>query len=868
MFRLILPLILSLIFNPLTLVSQEREGKTQDLPKSLEFSDYQKFKAPKGIESLCEPEYSSGCDMGDGFTDFAVEEIENYGSGCDDLNGTGWSQYLEMGPAILYPGLSHDFVMQTGYADQFVTIWVDFNDDEDLTSDEIILFDFEMEEVGQFYTASVAIPEDATPGLHYMRARTNWQATCDDPCASYSYGEAEDYYVLIGSAESGTVEGWVTELGTANPVEDAFITLEGVISYSVNTTSDGYYFIDYVFAGDYELTCAKPGYNSQSAMVTIEDEMQLEMDFQLTHPEINVDPLSITLDVPVNGTTQESVLVENSGNGPLDWAASIQIVGDSKKSQFDLQYQYPVAEGNGEAGIETDGNYIYTVKWNTGDILKYDLSGTYIETLDISIAARDLAYNGTYFYGGAATTTVYEMDFENEIIVSSFTAPTMVRAIAYNEGEDVFYANNYSSSIVKFDMMGANLGEFDCGPVGENYYGFAYDPASAGGPFLWGYAQTGESLNEIVQIQLPSGTETGLTLDVKDKLSGPVFNMAGGLFSQPNMIFGKWTLGGLVQNEWLWGLELADAQTWIWIDPNAGNLDPDNSVEPVIHIDVEDMTPGTYTAEILFTSYPDVGSPVIDVTINIGELIFVPCDITSNVNCTDVELSWSVCPAGSPDADSFYIYRDDELLGSAYEPEYVDIMANPETPLVYKISAFFDGQESIPSDEAELTVPLPENLEPTDLQLTFSGNDVILVFNPPEACLEPQQYNLYRDGQFLTSGSDPEFLVTGGYYTYYVTALYYFGESMPSNEVIFTGISENLAGNIQIYPNPASQQISINSKLSVERIVLMDLLGNIILTDTPDVFPYNIVVSGIPAGVYFVHVITDHGSVTEKVLIQ
>jgi hypothetical protein len=88
---------------------------------------------------LCEPVYSTGCSLGDGFTDFALAEIENYGSGCADLNGTGWSQYLGLGPAVLLPGFSYDVIMQTGYADQFVTIWIDFDDDEELEPEEIVL---------------------------------------------------------------------------------------------------------------------------------------------------------------------------------------------------------------------------------------------------------------------------------------------------------------------------------------------------------------------------------------------------------------------------------------------------------------------------------------------------------------------------------------------------------------------------------------------------------------------------------------------------------------------------------------------------------------------------------------------------------
>lgn len=857
-----------IIFLPWILFSQERNPNQQVVQDHYEYCDYNLYSIPAGILSLCEAEYGNGCGMGDGFTDFAVEEIENYGSGCDDLNGTGWSQYLDLGPAILYPGLTHDFTMKTGYDEQFATIWIDFNDDEDLTSDEIILFDFEMTESGQFYTASVTIPTDATPGLHYMRARTNWQASCDDPCNQYSYGETEDYYVLIGSAESGTVEGWVSELDGGTPIENATVTLDGQINYTATTSADGYYFIDYVFIGEYELNCNKTGFNQQDENITIEDEDALQKDFELTAPNIIVDPLEIEVDLSINGSEEQIVTIQNTGNGHLDWAASVQILGDNNEAQFDLQFQHPVAFGGGESGIETDGIHIYTTKWNTGDILKYDLEGNYIETLSISAVVRDLAYNGTYFYGSAGTYTVTEMDFENEEIISTFTAPTMVRAIAYNEDEDVFYANNYSSPIVKFDLAGTNLGEFDCGPEGENYYGFAYDPASAGGPFLWGYAQSGQSNNEIIQIQLPGGIETGFTLDVKDKLSGQVFNMAGGLFTHPNLVFGKWTLGGLVQNEWIWGLELADAETWLGISPNTGSMDPGTTEDIILDFDATDMEPGTYTAGILITTYPQVGNPVVEVILNVSGIDFLPCEILEETNCMDVHLTWSLCPAGSPMADSFYVYKNDIFLANTFDTAFSDLSVEPDVLNTYTVSAFYYGMESIPSETTEVEIPMPEDLEPTNLGVSTNGNVVILSFDTPEACVDPNGYNLYMDGNYLKSGTSNEFMVDWENHSYYVTAVYYFGESMPSNEIIFTGLEEVDQFNIKVYPNPAKNHIIIESGKSVQEIRLLDHSGKVLEIDHSGKNYIRMDVNDHPQGIYFLLIQTDETTYLQKIIIN
>ncbi|MBM3437479.1 MAG: carboxypeptidase regulatory-like domain-containing protein, partial [Bacteroidetes bacterium] len=371
-------------------------------------------------DSLCVPQYSTGCSMGDGFIDFAVGEIENYGSGCDDLNGTGWSQYLGLGPALLLPGISFDFIMSTGYGDQYVSIWIDFNDDFELTPDEKILSDFNMSSSGTLYTAPVEIPANAAEGQHIMRARTNWAGSCNDPCESYTYGEAEDYYVIVGNAAFGSLEGVVTELSSGEPIEGALISLSGVYYYSDTTGSDGQYHIDEILAGNFSLTCSKTGYNIQTSGIAIVEDSVSTADFILTHPEIWVNPESISIVLAPNTLGEQTIFIENPGNGQLDWSASLQITSKNPKDFMDLQFQYPVEVGGGEAGIETDGEFLYTTKWNGAEIYKYATNGTYLGsfTIDGASALRDLAYDGTYFYGGAGLTTVYEMDFTNQILVS------------------------------------------------------------------------------------------------------------------------------------------------------------------------------------------------------------------------------------------------------------------------------------------------------------------------------------------------------------------------------------------------------------------------------------------------------------------
>ncbi len=151
------------------------------------------------VDEICLPLYTLGCGNFEmGFTDFILEQIDNSNSGCDELNGKGWSQYFELGPAELLAGEAYTINMSTGYENNNASVWIDFNDDFVFSSDEKVIDNFLMETPAVLYDVDFTIPAGAADGLHLMRARTNGNGLCNDPCEEYNYGEAEDYLVLLG----------------------------------------------------------------------------------------------------------------------------------------------------------------------------------------------------------------------------------------------------------------------------------------------------------------------------------------------------------------------------------------------------------------------------------------------------------------------------------------------------------------------------------------------------------------------------------------------------------------------------------------------------------------------------------------------
>ena len=145
------------------------------------------------VNSNCAP--SMNCTVGDGLTLFQLLDIDNP-SGCE-----GYGDFTDQMTNVEQGG-THDVTMTTGYGNQYVRIWIDFNDDYSYTMDELVLDNYVIASgsgSGTYTeTTQIVLPADATLGEHTMRVKTNWNAGVpDDACDVTSYGETEDYTVNV-----------------------------------------------------------------------------------------------------------------------------------------------------------------------------------------------------------------------------------------------------------------------------------------------------------------------------------------------------------------------------------------------------------------------------------------------------------------------------------------------------------------------------------------------------------------------------------------------------------------------------------------------------------------------------------------------
>jgi len=152
----------------------------------------------------CPAPYTTGKTFGD-----LISRIRIIGTTLDNNSGTA-----PVNPAYTYftgqPNLTATLIQGSIYqvevtigsfAGQGIAAWVDYNDDGIFQASERIGFT-----AGQIGTAfgtatfPIALTCAATPGVKRLRIRENYAMNGNliDPCASYAFGECEDYDITIG----------------------------------------------------------------------------------------------------------------------------------------------------------------------------------------------------------------------------------------------------------------------------------------------------------------------------------------------------------------------------------------------------------------------------------------------------------------------------------------------------------------------------------------------------------------------------------------------------------------------------------------------------------------------------------------------
>jgi len=508
--------------------------------------------------------------------------------------------------------------------------------------------------------------------------------------------------------------------------------------------------------------------------------------------------LSKPADVRLSGVSAMSTSV--GLNAEADANASPRVVENSR-ALWDTQFSFDIDGPSGLvglAGAESDGEFIYATKWSaSSDIVKFTVDGTYVETFQIPgvSSVRDLAFDGTYMYGAAASTTVYQMDFTNKTLISSFTAPTAVRAIAYDEDNDAFWGNNFSTDLVLFDRSGATLNTITAPP---SLYGAAYDNFTVGGPFLWIFTGTSTGGGcQIEQIDIATGNVTGVSHSVSGDFGAYI---AGGLYITEDLVTGKRTIGGTAQGtpDLAFGYELGDTG-----GGGGGGFDPGPIIGANVYRDgvlIAEMVQDTFYLDLALNYglyeycvnlvYEELAESCTGscIDVEVTEDCAAPEDLTAELEGTNlVHLLWDqyVPPSGE-----WLSYNDGSfengLCSTAGGAGLAQVFTPSEYPVTVSEVRYYNDAYGAPAQENEVYVltgdgatvlsgPFSVIGEPGDAWVTVDIDDVTLTsgtFMVYTANVLPNGPFVGVDDSFydgsLFFGSPGAFTELGVYGYYYV----------------------------------------------------------------------------------------------------
>jgi hypothetical protein len=234
---------------------------------------------------------------------------------------------------------------------------------------------------------------------------------------------------------------------------------------------------------------------------------------------------------------------------------------------FNLQFSFPCAAFVGEYGVNTNGNDIYVTQWLDDSIARYDEQGNVWDSFVIPGVGhvRDLAYDGQYYYGSPNDFYFYVLDLDNKVLIDTILTSFRIRGMAYDPNDDVLWASeHWSPMFYKMDKQGNILDSWlPTGITLESISGLAYDNTSPDGPFLWGFSQDSTGAI-IIKYDIPNQAQTGNMIDVS--VLGPPSCYAGGLFIRQMELKSETVIGGMIQNELVFALELGYANTLVNIE--------------------------------------------------------------------------------------------------------------------------------------------------------------------------------------------------------------------------------------------------------------------------------------------------------------
>lgn len=406
------------------------------------------------FSQYCIPAYTTGTAEGDFIDGVTVSDLSNVGSG-GAITDVGYSDFTAL-TANITLGATYTMTLNNNPSfSQTYTAWIDGNHDEVFTTDEVLgSLSLVAGATGSF---DFVLPPGTMDGSTRMRVRCIYPAflaTPLDPCLSTSYGEAEDYTVMVEPAPP--IDGGVIDV--TNPVSAADIGVENITvtiqnygsdalsGFMVNYSVDGGATISETYAGSIAAyTTASYTFTSSydfsadvcyeiNAWTSIADDANMDND-SYTENVCNLGPVTGTGAVyvysslpggePWFSTTNSTAMTTVFGAEGIGWnraffeslsvpdvfsSDNCFVFIDGSDSHADDLEAFLAANGDYiESWVELGGKLLLNSAPNEGDGMSFGFDGTtltypYFTSNATAVDAAHPIFNGPFTPAGTDYT--------------------------------------------------------------------------------------------------------------------------------------------------------------------------------------------------------------------------------------------------------------------------------------------------------------------------------------------------------------------------------------------------------------------------------------------------------------------------------
>ncbi len=447
----------------------------------------------------------------------------------------------------------------------------------------------------------------------------------------------------------GRLFGTVIDADDQSPLENALV--ETSLGLDARTDADGNWEIPEAPAAPFDITASFEGYISQTIEnQRVEPDGELEINFGLSAPRINIDIEEIVGNLNVEDQLEVEFQISNPGGADLEWNAYTRLSGGNGIEPWELRASGDQIEGlHGVVWAEDrfyasmtteNGNEIYALGPD-GDIL-----GSFEQPSDGGETMLDLAWDGEYIWGSG------------EFWLFGFTPDGRERArfrgvgdvnvgLAWDTENDWLWATSalMDDPIRSFNRRGDRQAVFENpgldikglafwadDPDGYNLYTY-YDAPEGGLGISKMNTENGEFMEVGVLNPEGGGTAAGATITSNYYPMNDVF-----------ISVAETDEGGRVD---IW--QLAASQAWMSFAPGQGIIQPDDSQIITFTFNSTGALDGLYQGEFVVEHNAFGGEEIIPVQMQVIE---EPRHTTKRINLTS---NWNLV--------SMNLQPDDENVG-------------------------------------------------------------------------------------------------------------------------------------------------------------------------------------------------------------